>query len=107
MSEKGHVFTEADIPARRLARMDKSQVADWCRSQTERHRIVALDRGEKPSRQPIIAEELTQRTINRLKSPKARRAVTALLRMPEGDRLEVLAAFKPDGSLKNPFSAPK
>lgn len=49
----------------------------------------------------VTSEELTQRTINRL-SPKARRAVGALLRYPKEVRAEVLSAFSSAGDLLIP-----
>lgn len=101
MSQKGKTFELTDAP-----RSVKNKEA-WANEQTERNRIVARDRGERPDRQPIIAEELTQRTINRLKSPKARRAVAALLRLTTDERLEVITAFAANGSLKNPFTPTK
>lgn len=60
-----------------------------------RHRRTVV-----PAR-PVTSEELTQRTINRL-SPKARRAVGALLRAPKEVRAEVLAVFSPAGDLLIP-----
>lgn len=60
-----------------------------------RHRRTVV-----PAR-PVTSEELTQRAINRL-SPKARRAVGALLRAPKEVRAEVLAAFSSAGDLLIP-----
>lgn len=98
MTSKGKQYTAEDAPR---GTADKEA---WAKKETERYKVVAVDRGARHDRQPIIAEELTARTIARLKSPKARRMVGNILRMARDDRLEVLTAFASDGTPKNPFS---
>ena len=100
MSNKGKIFTEADLSAGARARMGPEKVAAWCAEQTERNRIVAIDRAEKD--RPLIAEELNQRAINKLSS-KARRAAGMMMNMGADDRVQVLGAFERDGKLKLPF----
>lgn len=95
MSNINKEFTAADAP-----RMNRDKEA-WARAQTERWKAVAFD-GD----QPIAAEELHQRALNKL-SPKARRGAGLLYQMPQEVVAEVLAAFNADGSLKIPFTAAK
>lgn len=98
MMLKGKTFTEADLP--RTCKLGEEQRKAYLARQTEKYRIVAVDPAND---MPIIAEELDQRALNKL-SPKARRVATMMLfHMDEDTRVEVLRAFKKDGSLNYPF----
>lgn len=102
---KGKEFTPADLTARAIGKLQtKEAIVKHVATLTERFRIVAYDRNERKDRQPIIAEELTQRVVNKISDVKVKRMVGALMALKtQEQRQAVLAAFDSDGSLKNPF----
>lgn len=103
MSNKGKVFTPDDLPDSARRKTDDAAAIKWAEEQTARYRIVAIDETEPdPARQPIIAEELDQRAINKL-SAKARRVVGTMMHMAPETRLEIINAFDQAGALKHPF----
>ena len=100
MTLKGKVFTSADAP--RSIRRNPAKCQEWCAEQTARYKVVAVDPLAPPGKREFIAEEISARALARLSS-KARRVAGAMLRMSPEVRVEILAAFKPDGSLVIPF----
>lgn len=99
MSLKGHTFTGADIPKRFQTRWTPEKKAAYLQAQNERYMAVAMD-----GKTPIIAEELTQRILNKLSS-KAKRLAGAMMNADPEVRKEILRAFDMrDGSLLNPFT---
>jgi len=135
MDKKGKVFTAEDLPARHVgviagravtaaakaAKGDEGAAAEvvanskaigddavaaHCAALTERFKIVAIDPDEREDRQAIIAEELTQRILNKMPI-KVKRAAGLLAALDPEIRAAVIAAFDGEGNLRNPFQPPK
>lgn len=98
MSMKGKVFTIDDLKKSLAAKMSPAQIRAWCERETARYRIVAMD-----GNNPVIAEELDQRALNRL-SPKARRIAGMIARLDAATAKEVVGAFDQNGRVRNPFT---
>jgi hypothetical protein len=113
-SNKGKVFTEADLPRITQQRIKNKQVGKdevakikaWLDAQTERNKIVAkMDDGT-----PLIAEELTERAMRQHAAAiggEIDSRALSLLRMlvdsTQEQRAAVLAAFDKKGNLTLPF----
>lgn len=106
MSNKGKVFTHADLPRFTQQRIIKKQVSPaqlkkldaQLAEQTARNAIVAhTEDGE-----PLIAEELVERALLAL-GPERREVATMLMRLSEADRVVVLRAFDTKGRIRLPF----
>jgi len=109
MDRKGHVFTEQDISPGRRSRMTPEQIKEWCETETNRWKVVATDPSPaSPADAKIIAEELDQRAINKIKNRKVRVTVgTMMQQLSQAERAEVLKAFQADGKLAYPFKMVK
>lgn len=119
MSNKGKVFSDADLPRQTQQRIknkqlhpgEREQLTAWLTDQTERNKIVAWD-GDTG----LIAEELTERAMREHAKTDAGAidpAVLSLLRslsaLEPQQRRNVLDAFDEDAALRIPFGkkAPK
>lgn len=108
MERKGHTFTENDISPGRRSRMTPEDIKAWCEAHTDRYRVVATDLSAGAADEKIIAEELDQRAINKIKNTRVRVAVGTLMQqLSQAERVEVLKAFQADGQLAYPFKLVK
>lgn len=114
MSNKGKVFSHADLPRVTQLRIKNRQVgADelkrinaYLDGQTERNRVVAMD-GETP----IIAEELQERALRRHSEVAANPdpllvQLRNLMTLSARQRAWILDSFDEKGELLIPFDAP-
>ncbi len=119
MSNKGKVFSRADLPRITQQRIKNKQVGeaelkrldDHLAAQTERNKVVALDGNIE-----LIAEELDERAVRyhatvetdtgyELDSPVLVQ-LRNMLSLDEEQRTMVLMAFGPNGDLIHPFTEP-
>jgi hypothetical protein len=111
MSNKGKVFTIADLPQitrqrlkdGRVSEEEKRQLEGWIAAQTERNRIVAMD-GDTP----IIAEELVERALRKHSQMGADPSqlliqLRNLVQLTPAQRVWVLDSFDENGELVIPF----
>lgn len=105
MDRKGHVFTEADISGGRRKRMSPDEIKQWCEQETDRYRVVAIDPNpDTPGDAKIIAEELTQKAINKIADTKVRVCVATMMQQLTAEqRAAVIASFRSNGNLLIPF----
>lgn len=106
MERKGVTFTADHISSGRRSRMSNEESKVWCEKETARYRIVARDETAlNPEDIPIIAEELNQRALNKIKDGEVRVIVgTMLQKLDPVRRAQVLASFDKDGNLVYPFT---